>query len=60
MRDCAMACGADMEIRKVRSNEVPVILGTLVSALAKQTGMPLATVCEVVIKSAETIYKNTP
>ena len=55
-----MACGADMEIRKVRSNEVPVILGTLVSALAKQTGMPLATVCEVVIKSAETIYKNTP
>lgn len=58
--NCARSCAATMETRKIRSNEVPIVIGALVVALADHTELPLERVLGMISTSARGLVVATP
>lgn len=49
---CAISCARTIEVRKIRANEVPLVIGALVKGFCDHTGLPLETALEMVRRTA--------
>ena len=57
---CATSCAKTMETRKLRANEIPVVLGTLIVALADHSGMSVETVNGMVTAASVQLRDSNP
>jgi hypothetical protein len=57
---CAISCGATIEARKIRANELPLVLGTLIVALADHCGLPLENAIGICGSAARQMHAATP
>ena len=55
-----ISCAATIETRKVRPNEVPVILGSLLASFAEHCNLPIETALEMVTIAAKRLYHPAP
>lgn len=58
--NCSRSCAGTMEARRLRSNEVPLVLGSLAVALADHTEVPLERVLEMINQAARQLVIATP
>lgn len=57
---CATSCAKTMEARKLRSNEIPVVLGSLIVALADHSGMTVEQVNAMVTTASIQLRDSNP
>ena len=57
---CATSCAKTMECRQIRSNEIPVVLGALIVALADHSGVTVEQVNSMVIQASLHLRDNNP
>lgn len=57
---CAASCGRTIESRKLKPNEVPVVIASLIVALSDHTGMDLEKVITFCGKAARGLKSATP
>ncbi len=57
---CATSCARTIEARKLRPNEVPLVIGALVIGLADHTELPVETILEMVRKASFQVTKEMP
>lgn len=54
LQACMVSIAATLETRKIKANEVPVVLGYLAHHLAQHTGLPLPLIIGMVNQAAHT------
>lgn len=57
---CANSCARTIEHRKLAANEVPLLLGSLIVALADHSGVPLEKVIAMTSRHARNLKRETP
>jgi hypothetical protein len=57
---CATSCAKTMEARKIRSNEIPVVLGALIVALADHSGSSVEQINAMVCQASHGLRDNNP
>jgi hypothetical protein len=55
IKKTAVECGRVIEARRIKANEVPVVIGALVVALSDHTGVPLPACLQMVTQAANTL-----